>query len=58
MIQLLQSGMAANLDDAYEKAIRLDPNFLMLSKVATSRIDAQQNEPQQILLQNGQGRQR
>lgn len=27
MIQLLQSGMASNLDDAYEKAIRLNPEL-------------------------------
>lgn len=27
MIQLLQSGMATDLQDAYEKAIRLDPNL-------------------------------
>lgn len=27
MIQLLQSGMAQTLDEAYEKAIRLDPNL-------------------------------
>jgi hypothetical protein len=27
MIQLLQSGVAQTLDDAYEKAVRLDPNL-------------------------------
>ena len=37
MIQLLQSGMATDLQDAYEKAIRLDPNLfdaVQLSKQA------------------------
>ena len=43
MIQLLQSGMAQTLDEAYEKAIRLDPNlFEQVSKAQQAEIVAKQ----------------
>jgi hypothetical protein len=38
MIQLLQSGVATDLQDAYEKAVRLDPNLFDASSTKqTSR---------------------
>ena len=43
MIQLLQSGMAETLDDAYEKAIRLDPNlFEQVNKAQQAEVAAKQ----------------
>jgi hypothetical protein len=43
MIQLLQGGMAQTLDEAYEKAIRLDPNlFEQVSKAQQAEIVAKQ----------------
>jgi hypothetical protein len=43
MIQLLQSGMAQTLDEAYEKAIRLDPNlFEQVNKTQQAEIVAKQ----------------
>ena len=42
MIQLLQSGMATDLQDAYEKAIRLDPNlFDAVQQSKQADVDAQ-----------------
>ena len=41
MIQLLQSGMATDLQDAYEKAIRLDPNlFDVVQQSKQADVDA------------------
>jgi hypothetical protein len=41
MIQLLQSGMATDLQDAYEKAIRLDPNlFDAVQQSKQAEVDA------------------
>ena len=43
MIQLLQGGMAQTLDEAYEKAIRLDPNlFEQISKAQQAEAAAKQ----------------
>jgi hypothetical protein len=47
MIQLLQSGMAQTLDEAYEKAIRLDPNlFEQVSKAQQAEAAAKQAKEQ------------
>lgn len=40
MIQLLQSGMAETLDDAYEKAIRLDPGLFQAVNEAKQAAEA------------------
>ena len=43
MIQLLQSGMAETLEEAYEKAIRLDPNlFEQTQKAQQAKASTQQ----------------
>ena len=42
MIQLLQSGVATDLQDAYEKAVRLDPNlFDVVQQSRQAEVDAQ-----------------
>ena len=47
MIQLLQSGMAQTLDEAYEKAIRLDPNlFDQVTKAQQAEAAAKQAKEQ------------
>jgi hypothetical protein len=47
MIQLLQSGVAQTLDDAYEKAIRLDPNlFEQMNKAQQAEVAAKQAKEQ------------
>ncbi len=47
MIQLLQSGMAQTLDEAYEKAIRLDPNlFEQVTKAQQAEAAAKQAKEQ------------
>jgi hypothetical protein len=47
MIQLLQSGVAQTLDDAYEKAIRLDPNlFEQIAKAQQAEAAAKQAKEQ------------
>jgi hypothetical protein len=47
MIQLLQSGVAQTLDDAYEKAIRLDPNlFEQMAKAQQAEVAAKQAKEQ------------
>jgi hypothetical protein len=47
MIQLLQSGVAQTLDDAYDKAIRLDPNlFEQIAKAQQAEAAAKQAKEQ------------
>jgi hypothetical protein len=47
MIQLLQSGVAQTLDDAYEKAVRLDPNlFEQVTKAQQAEAAAKQAKEQ------------
>ena len=47
MIQLLQSGMAQTLDEAYDKAIRLDPNlFDQVTKAQQAEAAAKQAKEQ------------
>jgi hypothetical protein len=47
MIQLLQSGVAQTLEDAYDKAVRLDPNlFEQVSKAQQAEIAAKQAKEQ------------
>jgi len=47
MIQLLQSGVAQTLEDAYEKAIRLDPNlFEQMTKAQQAEVAAKQAKEQ------------
>jgi hypothetical protein len=47
MIQLLQSGMAQTLDEAYDKAIRLDPNlFEQVTKAQQAEAAAKQAKEQ------------
>jgi len=47
MIQLLQSGVAQTLDDAYEKAVRLDPNlFEQVTKAQQAEVAARQAKEQ------------
>ena len=42
MIQLLQSGVATDLQDAYDKAVRLDPNlFETIQQSKQAEVDAQ-----------------
>jgi hypothetical protein len=47
MIQLLQSGMAETLDEAYEKAIRLNPDlFEQINKAQQAEVAARQAKEQ------------
>jgi hypothetical protein len=47
MIQLLQSGVAQTLEDAYEKAVRLDPNlFEQMTKAQQAEAAAKQAKEQ------------
>jgi hypothetical protein len=47
MIQLLQSGVAQTLEDAYDKAVRLDPNlFEQVNKAQQAEIAAKQAKEQ------------
>jgi hypothetical protein len=47
MIQLLQSGLAQTLEEAYEKAIRLDPNlFEQVTKAQQAEVAAKQAKEQ------------
>jgi hypothetical protein len=47
MIQLLQSGVAQTLEDAYDKAIRLDPNlFEQMTKAQQAEVAAKQAKEQ------------
>jgi hypothetical protein len=47
MIQLLQSGVAQTLEDAYEKAVRLDPNlFEQMTKAQQAEVAAKQAKEQ------------
>ena len=47
MIQLLQSGVAQTLEEAYEKAVRLDPNlFEQMTKAQQAEVAAKQAKEQ------------
>ena len=47
MIQLLQSGVAQTLEDAYDKAVRLDPNlFEQMAKAQQAEVAAKQAKEQ------------